>query len=102
MNVKLSDKAPKTLFVCAEKSSRPVENCELETLCTFVEEMKEGAPIANDMNLLCGFVETVASVMKRCVTVGKDVAEEIANIAKCVPVVSSALQVVVTCASYLC
>ena len=98
MDEKVSGKALKALFVCAEKNSGPVENCELETSYTFVEEIEEGVPIADDMNLLCGFVETVASVMKRCMPVAKDVAKEIADIAKCVPVVSSVLQVVVMCA----
>ena len=62
--------------------------------------MEEGILIANDMKLLCGFVETVASVIKRCMPVAKDGAKKIADFAKCVPVVSSALQVVVVCASY--
>ena len=53
------------------------------------------------MNLLCKFVETVDSVIKRCVPVAKDVAKEIAEFAKCVPGVSSGLQVMVMCALYL-
>ena len=36
--------------------------------------------------LIC---ETVATVVKRCAPVAKDVAEEVADFAKCVPVVSS-------------
>ena len=37
--------------------------------------------------------------MRRCVPVAKDFAEEVADFAKCIPIVSSALQVVVMCAS---
>ena len=102
MAEKLSDEALKAVIVFAEKSSRPVENCELETSCTFVVEMEEVDPIADDMNLLSVFVETVDSVMKRCMPVAKDIAKKIADIAKCVPVVSSAFQMVVMCASYSC
>ena len=95
----VSDKQPKALFVCAEKSSGPVENFEHETSCTFVKEMEEGAPIAEGLNLLSGFVETVASVVKRFVPIAKDFAEDFAGFAKCIPVVNSALQLVVMCAS---
>ena len=45
--------------------------------------------------MLSRFVETVATVVKSCISIAKDVAE----FAKCFPVVSSALKVVVTCAS---
>ena len=37
--------------------------------------------------------------MKRCLPVAKYFAEEVVDFAKCVPVVNSALQVVVMCAS---
>ena len=62
--------------------------------------MEEGGPIAEVLNLLSGFVETVATVVKRCVPVAKNVAEEVADFAKCVAVESSVLQVVLICASF--
>ena len=49
--------------------------------------------------MLSGFVETVATVVKRRLSVAKDFAEEFTDFTKCVPVVNSALQVVVMCAS---
>ena len=75
----LSDKVLKPQLMCAEKSTRTVENCELESSYTLVEEMEEGAPIAEDLNLLPGFVETVVTVVTRCVPVAKDVVEEFAG-----------------------
>ena len=96
----MADKVLKEQFVCAEKSSGPIETCEHETSCMFVEEMEKGVPIAEIFNLLSGFVETVATAGKRCVRVAKDVAEEVADFAKCVTVLSSALQVVLMCASF--
>ena len=82
-----------------EKSSGPVETCEHETSRMFVAEMEGGVPIAAVLNLLSEFVETVAISVERCVRVAKDVAEEVADFAKCVTVLSSALQVVLMCAS---
>ena len=79
----MSDKALKALFVCAEKSSGLVENCEHGTSCTFVEQMEEGAPIAEVLNLLSGVVETVATAVKWRAQVAKDVAEEVGDLAKC-------------------
>ena len=96
---KLSDQALNGLFAYVEKSKRPVENYEHETSCTFAEAVEEAAPIAEGLNVLSGFVETVATVVKKSVPIAKDVAEEVADLAKCVTVVSSALQVVVICAS---
>ena len=64
LDEKVSDKALKALFVCAEKSSGPIENREHETSCTLVEEIEERAPTAEGLNLLTGFVETVATGVK--------------------------------------
>ena len=89
----------KALFGCAEKSCGPDENCEDVTSYTFVEETEEGASIAEGLNLLSGFVETVATVVKMCLPVAKDFPEEVVDFAKCVPVVNPALQVVVMWAS---
>ena len=44
-------------------------------------------------------VDTVATTVKRGKQVAKDVAEEFADFAKCVTVLSSALQVALICAS---
>ena len=79
--------------------SGPVENWKHETSCIFVEETVEGAPIAEVLNLLSGSVETVGIFVRRCLPVAKDYAEEIADYAKCVTVVNSALQEVAMCAS---
>ena len=79
--------------------SGPVENQEHETSCTFVEEMEEGAPIAEVLNLLSGFAESISIFVRRFVPVAKYYAEEIADYAKCVSVVTSALQVVAMCDS---
>ena len=87
LDEKLSDKSLKARFVSAEKSSGPVEICEHETSCTFAEEIEEGVSIAQGLCLLSGFVETVASVEKNCVTV----APNVAYFAKCTTVLSSAL-----------
>ena len=65
LDEKLCDKARKGLFVCAEKSSLLIQNCEHETSCTFVEEIEEGTLIAEGLNMLSGFVETVSIVEKR-------------------------------------
>ena len=94
----MTDKALKALFVCAEESFGPVESCEHRTSCTSVEEMGQGAPIVEGLNLLSGFVETVDTVVITCLPVATDFAEEVVDFAKCVPVVNSALQVVVMCA----
>ena len=51
LDEKVFDKALKAIFVRAEKSSGPVENSEHDTSCTFVEEMEEGAPLADVLNL---------------------------------------------------
>ena len=73
----------KALFVCAEKSSGLVENCQYEASCTFVEGMEEGAAIADNMNLWSGFVETVATNVKRCVPVAKDIEDWITGCDVC-------------------
>ena len=39
LNEMLTNKVLKALFVCAQKSSGPVENCDHETSCTFDEVM---------------------------------------------------------------
>ena len=51
LDEKMCDKQLKALFVCAENSSGLVENFEHETSCTFVQEMEEGVPIAEGLNL---------------------------------------------------
>ena len=61
--------------------------------------MEEGAPIAEVVNLFSGFVQTVSIFVRRCVPVAKDYAEEIADYAKCVTIVCSALQEVAMCVS---
>ena len=99
LDTKLSGKALKALFVCAEKSNGTVKDHDHEEPSTFVETLEERASVAEGLDLLCGFVETVATVVKKSVPVAKDVAEEVADFAKCVTVVSSALQVVVICAT---
>ena len=76
--------------------SGSVENWEHETSCTFVEDMEEGAPIAEVLNL-SGFVETVCIFVRWCVAVAKDYEEKIADYPKCVTGVSSAFQVVAMC-----
>ena len=96
---KLSDEALKELFNCVEKSNGIVEDPEREEPSRLVEMMEEGAPIAEGLNFLSGFVETVAAVVKKSVPVAKDVAEGVADFAKCINVVSSALQVVAMCAT---
>ena len=60
--------------------------------------MEEGALIAEGLNLLSEFVETIGIFVRRCVPLAKDYANEIADYAKCVTFVSSDLQVV-TCVS---
>ena len=97
LDSKLSDKALKELFVCVEKSNGIVEDLGHEKPSALVETIEEVAPIAVGLDLLCGFVETVATVVKKNVPVVKDVAEEVADFAKCITVVSSALQVVMMC-----
>ena len=62
-------------------------------------EMEEGVPIAEGLNLYSGFVKTFVIGGKRCVPVAKDFPKEVADFAKCVPAVNSALQVLVMCAS---
>ena len=83
LDEKLFDNALKALFVRAEKSFGPVENCEHKTSRTFVEEVDEGTPKAKGLNLLPRFVETVATVVRRCVSIEKDFAQEVADFAKC-------------------
>ena len=61
--------------------------------------MEEGARIAEVFYLFSVFVKTVGIFVRRCLPVAKDFAEEIADFAKGVTVVSSALQVVVMCVS---
>ena len=65
----------------------------------FLEEMEEGASIAEVLNLLSGIVETSGIFVRRSVPVSEDSAEEIVDQAKCVTVVSSALQEVAMNAS---
>ena len=99
LDARLSDKALKALFVTAEKSYGTILSCVHKEPSTFVEAVEEGAPVAEGLNLLSGIVETASTVVKKSVPLAKDVAEEVADFAKCVTIVSSALQVVVMCAS---
>ena len=96
---KLSDQTLNALFACAEKSRRPIENSEHENSCTFVESVEKSGPLANTVKILSGFVETVATGLKKNVPIVKDVDQEVADFAKCITVVNSTLQVVVICAS---
>ena len=97
LDSKLSEKALKELFICVEKSNGIAEDPGHENPFAFVETTEEVTPIAEGLDLMCGFVETVATVVKKSVPVVKDVAEEVADFAKCITVVGSALQVVVMC-----
>ena len=47
LSEKLSDKLQKALIVRTEKRSGPIEDCEHETSCTFVQEMEERVLIAD-------------------------------------------------------
>ena len=58
------DQTLNALLACA-KRRRPVENHEYKNSCAIVEAVEEGAPIAKGLNVLSGFVETVATVVKR-------------------------------------
>ena len=51
LDEKVPDKVLKALSVSGENNSEPVENCEHETSCTYVQEMEEGEPIAEGLNL---------------------------------------------------
>ena len=95
----LSDKALKALSICTGKKSGTVEDHCRDEPSTFVRMMEEGAPITERVNLFCGYVETIATIIKKSVPAAKDMAEEVADYAKCVSVVGSALQVVVMCAT---
>ena len=96
---KYSDQTLNGLFACKDKSRRPVENRPHESSCAFVEGVKKIVPIAIAVKVLSGFVETVGTVVKKNVPIVEDVVEEVADFAECVTVVSSALQLVVVCAS---
>ena len=99
LDIKLSEKALKELFICVENSNGVVEDPEHEKPSTVVETMEEAAPIAEGLDLLCGFVDKVVTVVKKSVPVAKVVAEEVADFVKCITDISSALQVVVMCAT---
>ena len=74
LDEKMCDQALNALLPCA-KRMRPVENHVYKNSCTLVEAVEDGAPIAKGLNVLSGFVETVAIVAKRCVAIARDVVE---------------------------
>ena len=99
LDPELSAKALKALSICAGEKPGAAEHHDRLEHCIFVDTMEKGAAIAEGVNFLCGYVETVATVVKKSVPVAKDVAEEVADFAKCVSIVGSAVQVVVMCAT---
>ena len=99
LDPELSAKELKALSICAEMKPGAAEHHSCEEPHAFMATMEKAAPIAEGVNLLCGYVETVATVLKKSVPVAKDVAEKVADFAKCFSVVGSAVQVAVMCAT---
>ena len=84
----MSNQTLNGLFACVDKGRIPVENRELESSCTFVEGVKKSGP-ANVVKVLPGFEGNIGIVVKKNVSIVKDVAKEVVDFAKCVTVVSS-------------
>lgn len=102
----ISDKAFQAVFKCLEKGNGANSNKEHSSIAktstgSLRSEVEQGTLLADLNGNITGFVENVATNLKMTVPMAKETCEQIADVLKCIAIVSSTFHMVALCAAIL-